>query len=89
MPEISRFLGIIITMYWEREARHHLPHFNAKYNEYSCVFSLPELNILEGALPYRAMSHVIEWAKEHINELNDNWNLVENNKPVKKIQPLE
>jgi hypothetical protein len=89
MPEISRFLGIIIMMYWEINTKHHIPHFHAKYNEYTCVFSLPELNILEGKLPKRAMSHVIEWAKEHIDELNSNWILAEKNKPVKKIKPLE
>ena len=89
MPELSRFLGIIITMYWERGTRHHLPHFHARYNEYECVFSLPELSIIEGGLPRRSMSHVIEWAKQHIDELNVNWNLVVNDKPVIKIQPLE
>ncbi|MFH0939611.1 MAG: DUF4160 domain-containing protein [Planctomycetota bacterium] len=31
MPEISRFLGIIISMYFDE---HNPPHFHVQYNEY-------------------------------------------------------
>jgi len=89
MPEISRFLGIVITMYWEYNTRHHKPHFHARYNEYECVFSIPEIDVLEGELPKRAAFHVKEWATEHIDELMMNWNNVKNELPLNKIKPLE
>jgi hypothetical protein len=49
MPEISRFLGIIITMHWS-EPRHNLPHFHVRYNEYKALISIEELKIIEGVL---------------------------------------
>jgi hypothetical protein len=48
MPEICRFLGIVITMYYKEHAP---PHFHAKYGEYRGVFSINDLRITEGELP--------------------------------------
>ena len=88
MPEISRFFGIVITMYWERRARHHMPHFHAIYGEYVCMFSIPGIEILQGSLPPRAMRLVKEWAKLHIDELQNNWEMALQEKPLKPINPL-
>ncbi len=89
MPEISRFFGIIIVMYWSDIGQHKKPHFHAKYNEYSCVFSLPELKILKGNLPSKAMDLVNEWASQHMDELMDNWEKVKNHVKPNQIAPLE
>ena len=48
MPEISRFLGIIIFMYFDE---HNPPHFHVKYNEYNAVMEIQSLNILAAYLP--------------------------------------
>lgn len=48
MPEISRFLGIIIFMYFDE---HNPPHFHVKYNEHTAVMEIRTLNILAGYLP--------------------------------------
>ncbi len=40
MPQISRFFGIIITMYWEIDAPHHTPHFHVRYNEYQASYGI-------------------------------------------------
>ena len=88
MPVLSRFLGIVIIMWWEKNARHHKAHFHARYNEYRCVFSIPELEVLEGTLPNRILSYVKEWASQHISELEENWKLAMNNEPLKPIAPL-
>jgi hypothetical protein len=85
MPEICRFLGIIITMYYKE---HPPAHFHVKYGEYRAVFSINDLKIIEGNLPKRVISLVLEWAFEHRNELYDDWKLAENKKPLKKIEPL-
>ena len=66
MPEISRFLGIVIAMYYKE---HEPPHFHAKYGNQSGVFSIAELKLIEGSMPKRIISLVLEWAFEHRKEL--------------------
>lgn len=85
MPEISRFFGIIITMYYKE---HPPSHFHVKYAEHRAVFSINELKLIEGYLPSRAISLVLEWAFLHRDELKEDWDLAVNNKPLKKINPL-
>ena len=89
MPLLSSFFGIIIYMYWEKGAKHHTPHFHAKYNEYECIYRLPDLVLLSGKLPTRADRLVRTWAKLHKEELVENWNRVHKDMPIKKIKPLE
>ncbi len=86
MPEISRFFGIIIVMYYND---HGGPHFHAKYNNETGVFSLPDLQLKEGYLPKRVIGLVLEWAFEHRQELMDNWDRVRAGKPIQNIRPLE
>ena len=85
MPAISRFLGIIILMYYNE---HNPPHFHVKYNEYRAVFSINELKLVEGELPQRVASLVLEWAFLHRDELLEDWNLASEKKPLKPIDPL-
>lgn len=88
MPEISRFYGIVIAMYWERSTEHHTAHFRAIYNEFDCKYGIPGLKILEGSLPNKAHRMVIDWAKKHINELEANWKSAIKNEPLSKIEPM-
>lgn len=57
MPEISRFLGIVIAMYYRE---HQPPHFHAKYGEHTGVFSITDLKLIEGGLPNRIISLVLD-----------------------------
>jgi len=66
MPEIYRFLGIVIAMYYNEHAP---PHFHAKYGGQRAAFSIEDLRILEGKLPQRVISLVLEWAFLHRQEL--------------------
>ncbi len=50
MPEVSRFYGIIIKLFF---ADHPPPHFHAIYGEYNALFNLETLEIIEGDLPCR------------------------------------
>lgn len=86
MPEISRFYGIIIKMYYNE---HSPPHFHAEYQEFRAEFNIYTLEIIKGDLPKRAKSLVLEWAFEHRQELLDNWNLRENKKDLIKVEPLK
>mgnify|MGYP000368552873 CR=1 FL=1 len=85
MPEISRFFGIIIVMYYKD---HQPPHFHAKYGEETGVFSIADLKLIEGYLPKRVISLVLEWAFEHREELMQNWELAMEKEPLRKIAPL-
>lgn len=64
MPVISRFYGIIIKMYFQQK-EHNPPHFHAIYGEYVGVVDINELKIIEGDLPSKASSMVLEWAKNN------------------------
>jgi hypothetical protein len=85
MPEISRFLGIVIAMYYKE---HEPPHFHAKYGNQTGIFSVVELELTEGSLPKRVISLVLEWAFEHRDELMEDWKLAMAKKPLRKIPPL-
>jgi len=85
MPEISRFLGIVISMFYND---HNPPHFHVRYNEYRAKISIAELQIIEGSLPKKVTALVIEWAFEHRQELMEDWGLAINKKPLKDIDPL-
>lgn len=85
MPELSRFLGIVISMYHNDHAP---PHFHAAYGSQKGVFSINELKMLEGKLPKRVISLVLEWAFIHREELLQDWELAMREKPLKKIKPL-
>jgi hypothetical protein len=85
MPELSRFLGIVIAMYY----RDHGPaHFHAYYGEFEVTVEI-EAGIVNGRFPPRALSHVLEWREQHKNELLEDWRLASQRNPLKKIEPLE
>ncbi|OGK09612.1 MAG: transcriptional regulator [Candidatus Riflebacteria bacterium GWC2_50_8] len=86
MPELARFFGIIIVMYYDD---HDPPHFHAKYGDMRACFSIAELRIIEGELPKRVTAMVLEWAFEHRKELLENWEFAKNRVALKKITPLE
>lgn len=86
MPIISRFLGIIIAMYYQE---HNPPHFHVRYNEYKAVISIQDLALLSGKLPPKVLGLVMEWASQYQKELLSDWKLAEQLQPLKPIQPLE
>ena len=85
MPVISRFLGIIIAMYWDDHAP---PHFHAKYAEYEITVNILT-GVVEGKFPKRALRHVLEWYELHKDELVKDWELCQNDKIPNPIEPLE
>lgn len=86
MPEISRFYGIIIAMYYNE---HNPPHFHVKYGEYMAEIDIKTLQILVGELPKRAKNLVLEWADEHREELILDWNLARQMQELNAIDPLK
>jgi Domain of unknown function (DUF4160) len=86
MPEISRFFGMIITMYYND---HPPPHFHVRYNQQKAIISIETLEILEGKLSSRAFKLVSEWATLHQSELMENWELARDNQTLNSVLPLE
>lgn len=86
MPEISRFLGIIITINYND---HPPPHFHVRYGDNKALISIQTLTLIEGKLPPRVLGLVTEWAALHRGELADGWNLARQDAPLNKIEPLE
>lgn len=85
MPEISRFLGIVIKMFYRDHAP---PHFHAEYEDRQIKVYLGT-GVVEGRFPNRARRQVLEWYHLHRRELEEDWKLAEQGKPLKRIQPLE
>jgi hypothetical protein len=85
MPEICRFLGIIIYIYY---ADHDPPHLHAKYNEEWAKFDLQTLSLTEGKLPKRVHALVVEWMLENQDALMQLWHLAQRHEPLYKLPPL-
>jgi hypothetical protein len=85
MPEISRFLGIVIAMYYDD---HVPPHFHAKYGEFEITVDI-ESGAIRGQFPRRALKHVVEWYELHQSELQELWDLARARRPLRRIAPLE
>lgn len=85
MPEICRFLGIVIQMFFDE---HNPPHFHARYAEKKGTFDIRTLNMIEGNLPGKVRSLIIEWAELHQKELLDDWNLAQKGILPNSIEPL-
>jgi Domain of unknown function (DUF4160) len=86
MPEISRFFGIIIAMFYND---HPPPHFHVRYGGQRAVIGIEDLALLEGELSPRVLGLVVEWAARHRPELLDNWNQARRQLPLSRVQPLE
>ena len=86
VPELSRFYGIRIAMYWND---HQPPHFHAEYSGEEALVGIQPVRVLEGSLSRRARSLVFEWAAEHQEELLRCWKLAQEPAPLPKIAPLD
>jgi hypothetical protein len=85
MPEVSRFYGIIIKIFYDD---HHPPHFHAEYGEHEVLVNINTLAVLSGSLPPRALGLVTEWASLHQDELRAGWQRASQLQPPGKIPPL-
>ncbi len=86
MPEISRFYGIVVKMFFDE---HPPPHFHAEYGEFEALINIDTLGVFAGKLPPRALGLVMEWASLHQEELRTNWQKVEKLDSLNKIEPLD
>lgn len=85
LPEISRFLGIVIRMYYRE---HGPPHFHATYGSASAQIRISPPGLLDGHLPPRVLAIVVEWDSLHQAELRENWSRLRDHKDPFPIAPL-
>ena len=86
MPEISRFFGIVIRMFYDDHAP---PHFHASYAEHEVLITIETLAVLRGQVPRRAHALILEWAALHRAELEADWELARSQQPLNPVAPLE
>ncbi len=89
VPELSRFFGIIIRMFTEADAPHHLAHFHAYYQEDIAIYGIDPLELIGGSLPKRQQRLVEAWAELHGEELLADWKLLQQGRRPEPIKPLE
>ena len=86
MPELCRFYGIVIRMYFDE---HGPPHFHALYGGDEALVAIDSLTVLHGHLPPRALGLVVEWALRRQAELKEAWNLAKRLETPGRIAPLK
>jgi hypothetical protein len=77
MPEVTRFYGIVVKLFF---GDHLPPHFHVVYGEYNALFNIETLEMIEGDLPNRANKMVVEWATRYQSELLEMWQTQQFNK---------
>jgi hypothetical protein len=88
MPELSRFFGIIIRMFVEINAPHHIPHFHAYYQDGVAIYSIDPVELVSGTLPKRQQRLVEAWAELHQSELQADWQRLQMGQRPLPIEPL-
>ena len=85
MPELARFLGIVIGMFYRE---HGVPHIYALYGEHEIAVEV-DTGRIHGQFSPRALKLGLEWMNLHTAELRENWQLAKQGQPLKRIAPLE
>jgi hypothetical protein len=86
MPEISRFFGIVVTMYFND---HNPPHFHVRYESYRAKVRIADAVVIDGDLPQRVAALVAEWVHLHGGELERNWTNLATQGTFARVAPLE
>jgi hypothetical protein len=86
MPEISRFLGMVVAMFYNDHAP---PHFHVRYGEDKAALAITPPSVIEGSLPPRVLGLVVEWATLHQAELMADWERARTQQALLAIAPLE
>jgi len=86
MPELSRFKGMVVQMYFNDMAKHYKPHIHVVYNKSKAVIA-PDGKLLAGKLPPKQMRNVLAWIILREEELRDEWKKAVKKEKLNKIKP--
>ena len=85
MPEICRFFGIIVSLYWRD---HNPPHIHFTYGGYECSISVID-RIVGGKAPSKVITKVNEWMDLHESEILSLWEKAQKGEKLFRIEPLK
>jgi len=88
MPSISMFYGLIVYLYFQDNRQHHVPHIHVRYQDDEVIVSIPDGEILDGAIPKSKMKLLQAWIELHQDELVADWTLAVSGEQPYKIDPL-
>ncbi|MDR1118922.1 MAG: DUF4160 domain-containing protein [Bifidobacteriaceae bacterium] len=87
MPELARFLGIVVRMYFSDADRRHKPHVHVEYGSQRASIGI-DGELLAGSLPTKQFRLVSGWMALHEDELYEAWNNSVSGKALPEIEPL-
>lgn len=88
MPQVSRFRGIIVTMYYGDPVRHPVAHFHARYGEHQASFTIDPPMWLAGVMSRRQMQLILGWAELRNIDLKENWERLLRGEPLNQIDGI-
>lgn len=89
MPTISMFYGILVSLLFEDNDRHHLPHFHVRYQGAKASVAIDDGRVLAGSIPPKQLRLVQAWVELHRDELLADWELALNGEDLFRIAPLQ
>ena len=88
MPTISMFYGILVSIFFEDNERHHLSHIHVRYQGMKASISINDGAVLAGIIPSKQLKMVQVWVDIHKEELLANWELAVAGEEPFRIEPL-
>ena len=88
MGRVSAFAGMVLYMYPEKGGQHKRPHLHATYGDEECVLSIPEGDVLAGAMPAKQLRNLQTFIDMRTVELELDWKLCMEGKDVIWIDPI-
>jgi Domain of unknown function (DUF4160) len=85
VPSISRFHGIVISLYFDD---HSPPHFHAWAAGRIARVRIDTLEVLSNDLTRKQIAMTRAWAALHRDELEENWRRARNSETLIQIEPL-
>ena len=89
MPTISMFYGILVSIMFEGNERHHLPHFHVRYQDSKAAIAIEDGRVLAGNFPPKQLKLVQAWVELHLDDLFADWELAANGEEPFRIAPLQ
>lgn len=88
MPTISMFYGILITILYGDNERHHLPHIHVRYQGSKASIGIDDGFVLAGSVPPKQLKLIQAWIELHRDELLADWEMAQNGEEPFRIAPL-
>jgi len=88
VPEISRFYGIVVAIFFAERPHVGRPHFHATYAGQDVSIDIETLEVLAGSFPANGLRLLRRWARLHRPELREDWQRARRGEPLEPIDPL-